>query len=198
MLFIGLLLTSVILNIYGYVREDSKHLKLLHMGSFFLFLAGFVILINMKNNLNESNTFFQVLFLIAALILGLISIFKLRINRDFKDHVITAIGLFSSAVISFAIISNYIFFIDKENSGFINPKFIKNDTMCSNNAFIYFARKGNKYFYRCPIEIAPDFFIVIGNQFNYPLIPWPSYYAGTSKAIEHALHTKEGDQIHLD
>lgn len=198
MLFLNLLLLSILLNVYGIFKEQNKLLKFLHLSSFILFIAGFLFLITMGNLANESNNYFQLAFLFGAAILFVVSITKILNKWNFKNQIMASVSFVSSFIISYSIISNYVFFIDKERSGFINPIAFVNKTPCSNNVFIYFAKKGNDLYYRCPIESAPGLFIVIGNPLNFPLIPWPSFYEGKSKAIERALHTKDGNQVHID
>lgn len=186
MLFLLSLLLLMIISIYFFLLTKGRVQPLFFLPGLFVSF-GVVSLMG----LDVIKLPYGLFFFLAGVLAFIPLVWVIRSDRSVRNVILGWIGILASALIVFDVVDNYLFFRDKETSGFINPRFVKNnDTPCDNEVMIYIAKKGHDWYYRCPKMVAPGLFIVIGNQFDEPLIPWPSYYSGKSKAIERALHSR--------
>lgn len=186
-----------LLNICFAYARDVRTTSILHISSNLFMALGVFLLINMSYQVNDSNVPFQIAFLISALV-PLYSFIKIMRPSTHKSQFFFAlIGIVLCGFITFDIINNLYFFRDKLNSGFINPKEVEHDTPCSKENLIYInkAESHDAVNYRCPTEFANGLFIVIGNPFNAPLIPWPNYLYGKSEMIKREIHKKDQNTI---
>lgn len=194
MFFIFALTILALINIWLLIdKSQTRREKICHIISIYLGIAGFCLLFYQTGDIHASNSPFLLAFLFSAILAFFLLARNVLSGKSIPVKIISVSGILASSLIAYSIINNFLFFMDRETSGFINPKLVESDTPCSQNAYIYFAQKGNEWHYRCPVDVGNGIFIVIGNPFEFPLVPWPDYYTGTSRAIGTALHSRQGN-----
>ena len=182
MLFLQALIIVFLINLYFSFFEKESFKPIFFTPSVFIAIGFYALFL-----LHETKLSFIFFFFLGGVLAFIPFIWVIKFHGSKRNNILAVIGIFSSTLIVFDIVDNYLFFRDKERSGFINPEIVQHDTPCSNDALIYISKKGNDWYYRCPTKIGDGLFIVIGNLLGSPLIPWPNYYSGKSKMIKSAL-----------